>query len=160
MPYDSTEPPPSEENAGLVGDCRRRGRGLIIGCDANSHHAVWGSTNINARDEALLEYLVRTGLQITNRGREASFRITNRVAVIDLTLGTPDMAERIKKWRETDEPSQSDHMDITFTLYATTVRMERGRIRNPGETDWPSYVEALHGSSRVGMVARTGAISR
>ena len=34
---------------------------------------------------------------------------------------------------------------ITFTLNATTVRTERGPRRNPRKTDWPSYVEALHG---------------
>ena len=44
-----------------------------------------------------------------------------------------------------DEPSQSDHRHITFTLNATTVRTERGPIRNPRETEWSSYVEALHG---------------
>ena len=49
MPYSSPEPPPSEEIAGLVEDCRRRGRELIIGCNANSYHMMWGSTNINAR---------------------------------------------------------------------------------------------------------------
>lgn len=55
-----------------------------------------GSTNINTRGESLLECLAGTGLQITNRGGEPTFCITNRVEVADLTLGTPDVAERIK----------------------------------------------------------------
>ena len=106
---------------------------------------MWGSTNIKARGDALPEYLAGTGLQITNRGREPTFCITNRVESIDLTLGTPDMAEKIKKWRVSDEPSQSGHRHITFTFNATTVRTDRGPIKNPRETDRPSYVEALHG---------------
>ena len=87
MPYDDPEPPPSEDIAGLVEDQGRiKGRELIIGCDANSHHTVWGSTNTNARGEALLEYLAGTELRIINGGREPIFCITDRVEVIVVVL--------------------------------------------------------------------------
>ena len=39
MPYDSPEPP-SEDLAGLIKDCRTKGRELITGCNANSHDIV------------------------------------------------------------------------------------------------------------------------
>lgn len=145
MPYDSLTPPPSDEIAGLVEDCRKRGRELIIGTDANSHHTVWGSTDTNARGEALLEYLAGTRLQILNKGKEPTFCITNRVEVIDLTLGTPEMAAEIRNWRVSDEPSLSDHRHITFTLSVPAARKDRGPTRNPKATDWPSYVEELRG---------------
>lgn len=145
MPYDDPEPPPSEDIAGLVENCRRKGRELIIGCDANSHHTVWGSTDINARGEAFLEYLAGTELRIINRSREPTFRITNRVEVVDLTLGTPGMADKIEGWGVSDEPSQSDHRPITFTLKTTAVRAARGPRRDPKTIDWPSYVEDLRG---------------
>jgi splicing factor 45 len=48
LPYD-VEPPPSRELERLVTWCRAEGTHLIIGCDANSHHTSWGSTNINNR---------------------------------------------------------------------------------------------------------------
>jgi splicing factor 45 len=55
LPYDDDVPPPPEE---LVMGCRAQGTHLIIGCDANSHHTSWGSTNINNRGESLFNYIM------------------------------------------------------------------------------------------------------
>lgn len=38
--------------------CQKKGLPLIVGCDANAHHAIWGSTDTNDRSRRLLEYLV------------------------------------------------------------------------------------------------------
>ena len=54
FPYDSKEPPPPAGVAELIAHCRERGLPLLLGYDANSHHMVWGSLNVNARGEALL----------------------------------------------------------------------------------------------------------
>ena len=65
--------------------------------------------------------------------------------VIDLTLRTPGMADKIEKWGVSDEPSQSDHRKITFTLNTTAVRTVRGPRRDPKMTDWSTYVGELRG---------------
>ncbi|OXU32169.1 hypothetical protein TSAR_012298 [Trichomalopsis sarcophagae] len=40
---------PTEEVSRLVEYCEERGLPLVVGCDANAHHLVWGSTNTNDR---------------------------------------------------------------------------------------------------------------
>ena len=34
--------------------------GLLVGCDANAHHTMWGSSNINVRGDNLFTCLVQT----------------------------------------------------------------------------------------------------
>jgi splicing factor 45 len=57
LPYDSNEPPPSKRLRKVVDYCSRNKLQLIIGCDANAHHIIWGSTDINPRGECLMGYL-------------------------------------------------------------------------------------------------------
>ena len=65
---DTEEPSPSTEMVNLVDYCSTYKYRLIMGCDANAHHICWGSTDINQRGGALLEYLVTTDPDILNRG--------------------------------------------------------------------------------------------
>ena len=39
---------------------------IILGIDANAHHILWGITNINLRDQSLMEYMVSTNFNILN----------------------------------------------------------------------------------------------
>ena len=47
---------PSGSLKTLVEDENLGGLGLIIGCDSNSHHALWGSRASDNRDHDLLEF--------------------------------------------------------------------------------------------------------
>lgn len=58
---------------GLVNYCGRNNLQLIIGCDSNAHHTLWGSTNINSRGECLLEFLNNSRLEILNMGSSPTF---------------------------------------------------------------------------------------
>ena len=42
---------------------------IILGCDANAHHTVWGSKDINARGSLLLQFIADANLNILNRGK-------------------------------------------------------------------------------------------
>ena len=53
-PYDSVDDPPPNGVRKLIRYCQEEGVWLVLGCDANAHHTIWGSTNINPRGEALL----------------------------------------------------------------------------------------------------------
>lgn len=44
FPHNEGTPPPPEPVTRLVEYCQRERLPLIVGCDANSHHTVWGST--------------------------------------------------------------------------------------------------------------------
>jgi hypothetical protein len=48
--------------------CETEDLRLVVGCDSNAHHSVWGSTSCNSRGEALVEFLNSTKLEILNRG--------------------------------------------------------------------------------------------
>ena len=52
MPYDSTEPPPSDTTKELVSFCAARGWGIIVGSDVNSHNtALYGIVLIQTLEE-------------------------------------------------------------------------------------------------------------
>jgi hypothetical protein len=53
---------------------------------ANSHHVVWGSSDINPRGRALLEYIRSTDLKILNQGKVPIFLTERRQEIIDLSL--------------------------------------------------------------------------
>ena len=107
--------------------------------DANSHHVIWGSSNINSRGEALLEYIASTNLDILNRGDEPTFVTSNRREVIDLTLASQNLG--ISRWRVSREDSASDHRYITFEMALDAV--EEVVYRNPKLTNWKVCKEKL-----------------
>lgn len=46
FPGDQEDIPPPEVDA-LVRYCRAVNKPFLIGCDANAHHTIWGSTDVN-----------------------------------------------------------------------------------------------------------------
>ncbi|XP_029679487.1 uncharacterized protein LOC115245345 [Formica exsecta] len=127
--------------ARLVEYCQDKGLPLIVGCDANGHHTVWGSTNINNRGKRLLEYLVATDLEILNRGNEPTFQNMLRREIFDLTLCSRNLVSEVVGWQVSSEPSLSDHRQIVFRL--ANMRPETIYRRNPRRTDWDSFREDL-----------------
>jgi hypothetical protein len=53
LPYDSNEPPPTNELRGVIDYWQQQEKQLIIGCDANVHHIIWGNTCTNPRKKTL-----------------------------------------------------------------------------------------------------------
>ena len=58
---------PSDLVNKLVSFCKQQNYQFIIGSDANAHHTVWGSTNINDRGERLLKFLCSNIIEILRR---------------------------------------------------------------------------------------------
>ena len=52
FPSDAKEAPPPQEVKDLIRDFQAEGLDLVIGCDANSHNTVWGSSDCNNRRES------------------------------------------------------------------------------------------------------------
>ncbi|XP_045466623.1 uncharacterized protein LOC123675318 [Harmonia axyridis] len=130
--------PPPEEVQRLIERCRMEKKQLILGCDANAHHKVWGSTDINHRGEDLLDFLFSSNIEIVNVGNSPTFMNAIRREVIDLTLATPFIAGMVKNWGVSEEPSMSDHMAIEFNVEATASADVECRI--PRKTDWELYI--------------------
>ncbi|XP_043479878.1 uncharacterized protein LOC122509713 [Leptopilina heterotoma] len=144
FPGSGDDPAPPAEVEKLVDYCQRQGLPLIIGCDANAHHVVWGSTDINDRGRRLLDFLLDTDLDILNQGNEPTFVTVNRKEVLDITICSKSFCDGVRDWRVSDEDSLSDHRLITFRLESKDREQEWGR--NPRSTDWASYSEDLKAS--------------
>jgi hypothetical protein len=62
LPCDSDEPPPTKEMRDIIEHCQSRKKQIVVGCDANAHHILWGSTGTNPTGESLMEFLVSSNL--------------------------------------------------------------------------------------------------
>ena len=51
----------------VVKGAKENGRELVTGADANAHHSVWGSTDINKRGELLFDYILSTNIYKQNK---------------------------------------------------------------------------------------------
>ncbi|XP_045471754.1 uncharacterized protein LOC123678662 [Harmonia axyridis] len=65
FPGNAISPLP-EEVQRLIEWCCMEKKQLILGCDANAHHKVWGITDINHRGEDLLDFSFSTNIEIVN----------------------------------------------------------------------------------------------
>lgn len=134
---------PPEKVSGLIREAESRGHQLVVCCDANAHHPIWGSTDTNERGETLLEFLLSTNLYICNRGSEPTFVTSRRQEVLDLTLVSDSLSDRIDDWKVLEEHSFSDHRYLEFSL------RERGPVevvsRNLKRTNWVKYRETFSG---------------
>ena len=78
--YQSYEenPAPTKELMDTVNFAHSKEMDIVIGCDANAHHLLWGSTNDNNRGESFLNYLSTTYLFVVNKGNKPTFINKNR----------------------------------------------------------------------------------
>ena len=82
----------------------------IVGTDANAHHIIWRSFNINPRGEDLLACCVSADLNFYNVGSKPTFRTKTREEVLDLTLVNRCAWVRVVGWHVSNVLSFSDHM--------------------------------------------------
>jgi hypothetical protein len=104
----------------VIDYCSSMDKQLIIGCDASAYHILWGSHDINPREESLMEYLMRSNLYIPNQGSEPTFVTGNRKEVIDLTLWTNNIVNLVRNWYVSYEPL----CQITDTYCSKQVRQK------------------------------------
>jgi hypothetical protein len=150
LPYDSDEPPPSKEVRDIVEHCQIRKKQLIIGCDVNSHHILWGNTEVNPRGECLMEYLVNSNLNILNQSKKPASVVRNRQEVIHLTPGINRIGDLVSNWHVSDDPFLSAHRYIYFQTH--NIKVEKSTYRNPQRTNWESYKDEL--KVNLGTISR------
>ncbi|XP_055622249.1 uncharacterized protein LOC129765838 [Toxorhynchites rutilus septentrionalis] len=140
FPGDNVEIPPLEV-AALVQHCKLKNKQFIIGCDANAHHTVWGSSDVNTRGECLLEYLMSHNINICNQGNDPTFVNSVRQEVLDLTLCSSKLSDTLKNWHVSSEESLSDHKHIMFNYNSGDLLIEQ--FRDPRKTNWDIYHSKL-----------------
>ena len=133
FPGEQEEAPPREVQE-FIAHCKRLNKQFIVGCDANAHHTIWESTDTNKRGECLFDYILSNNVDICNRGNNPTFENTIRQEVLDLTLSSAKLSEKITDWHVSDEISLSDHKQIIFEYNAGDLVTEV--YRNSRKTNW------------------------
>lgn len=141
FPYDSLLPPPPKAVVELVAHCELKQIGLILCCDANAQHTVWGSSKCNARGDKLFDFILTSNLNIHNVGNKPTFVTARRQEVIDLTLSNTRLSESISAWKVLKEDSLSDHRYIEFRSDQEIIPSKI--IRNPRKTNWALFRQEL-----------------
>ncbi|KAH8389050.1 hypothetical protein KR215_000815, partial [Drosophila sulfurigaster] len=121
-------PAPPDELRRLVDMVCSSKKHLIIGTDANAHHSVWGSPDINDRGESVLDFILNYKLRLANRGEVSTYVGPTSCNVLDLTIATEVL----------DRPSFSDHKYIQFTIPFNRVPAAQP-FRNSRNTNWAKF---------------------
>lgn len=122
--------------------CNVNNRELIIGGDFNSHNEIWGSATTTPRGDETLDIIIKEGLHLLNKGSMPTYDQGNgRQSVIDLTLATKRISEKIFDWSVIQEDSFSDHKKITFSLEAEEI--QETPYRRKKSTNWKKYKDDL-----------------
>ncbi|XP_055850621.1 uncharacterized protein LOC129915175 [Episyrphus balteatus] len=141
MPYDGTEGPPADITETLVSFASKNKFDIILGCDSNSHHMQWGSTDTNTRGESLFEFIIEKNLLVANRGNTPTFVTKTREEVLDITLTSNSDTCQLEQWKVLDEISFSDHRLIEF--YVPDAARHIKPFRNNRRTDWHVFNREL-----------------
>ena len=154
LPYEEKDPL-TNVTKDLIEHCKMNKK-FIIGCDANAHHTVWGSSDCNRRGDDLLNYILFYNLFILNNNSKPTFVTVNRSEVIDLTICNNIAYDSIIKWNVSDDITLSDHLLIMFSVKGLSRHVTEGR--NPKSTNWVSYKEDLHAKT-VGQFGKLSSIA-
>lgn len=125
----------------LIEFCRKGGRQLIFGCDANAHNQNWGGEKTDKRGEEMQDFVVENDLTILNTGFKPTYCTARSKSFIDLTIVTNFIADEINDWRVDDDLSHSDHNYIKFSIKARGQEQET--YRDPKKTNWTAYKVCL-----------------
>ena len=133
--------PPTKEFMKIVQYATNNNLPLIIGCDTNGHHQMWGSKTNNKRGINLAEYILKVNMQSINEGNCPTFISANGETIIDVTFTSTNIVNKIKYWHVANEETLSDHKYIKFIVSSETEPMEPHF--NPRKTNWDKYREIM-----------------
>ena len=135
---------PSTKMEALVNYCIDKDLPLVVGGDANAHHTLWGSTNINDRGLELMDYLRANSLPWCNVGNTPTFVTKTREEVLDITFTNLKADGVVSDWKVSCDSSISDHSIINFSLiYKRSITFKYRNVKN---TNWDEYKEKLKSS--------------
>lgn len=136
-------PAPPEELTTLTTYITSTKVDLLVGCDANARHVLWGSSENNERGEYLFDFIINSNFLVCNRGNSPTFTFPSSDGfdgweeVLDVTLITDNSRYRVNLWRVSNLRSYSDHKWILFEL---SFKIDTPQpYRNPRRTDWNRF---------------------
>ena len=158
MAHDRSAPP--QELQHLTNTITPKKANLLIGCDANARHTLWGSSEINERGESFFDFIITSNLSVCNRGSTPTFHFPcsencdGWEEVLDITLITDNGILRVEDWRVSDQRSFSDHSWILFSLdLAAEVSKP---FRDPRRIDWRKFGQVIKNKLSGAQIGRIG----
>lgn len=148
MGHDSVEEIPGNVFRSIINNYKEHNLTRIMGGDANAHHTIWGSSDINRRGATLMEYLASTDMEILNRGNAPTFITKNRTEVLDISLCSRDFANKINHWHVSQDVTLSDHQEIRFNIETNHLSINK-KFRNPRNTNWVKFNHVLQHSHGI-----------
>lgn len=106
--------------------CVKNQDGIIICGDFNAHSQSWGSTKETSRGALVNEWMASLDLIIVNSGRTPTCIRKQGKSIVDITIATEEVNNRILRWRVIDQESLSNHKYI-ITEIKVTNRKSRDR---------------------------------
>ncbi|KAE9521385.1 hypothetical protein AGLY_018207 [Aphis glycines] len=121
---------------------------VLICADVNARAAACHDPSPDERGDIVVEMNLKKNLRVLNEpGRAPTFRNSGS-ANLDVTLASPSMARRVKKWTATHDLTSSDHAVIAFEIEGQPATP--GMLNNPKRirynwrsTDWTKFGNTL-----------------
>ncbi|KAB0804865.1 hypothetical protein PPYR_01835 [Photinus pyralis] len=98
----------------------------IITGDFNAKNVMWGGMANDERGWKLAEWTHQGGLIVLNDGKKPTCIRYNGVSYIDLTIATPAIAKKMRKWEVLEDEVLSDHNVIYTNIQNTNVKIKSG----------------------------------
>ena len=89
---------------------------IIIGADSNAHSQLWMSKTANQRGEIFEDFISMNGLFVCNTGNKFTYDCATGKSIIDITLVSSTLVDRVKNWVVQDVNYFSDHKLISFSF--------------------------------------------
>ncbi|XP_046424448.1 uncharacterized protein LOC124181695 [Neodiprion fabricii] len=89
---------------------------IIVAGDFNAKSPSWGSSKLDPRGQAVVEFLARLDLHPVNEGGAPTWQrvSTGSGSVIDITAGSLEVAAEFQGWRVLEDETLSDHRCIAM----------------------------------------------
>jgi hypothetical protein len=121
---------------------------IIICCDSNSHHSVWGGDCVDERGEDLLEFMFENDLKCINDLNQGPTFIKIckdkiRSSFIDLTLVNNKMNNHDLRWSVVDNAMNTEHRAIEISI-STKTKNKNPFIRQKidyNKTNWNLFFD-------------------
>ena len=121
----------------------QNGMELIIGVDANAKSTWWYNNESNSRGECLENWILENNLEVSNEGCKPTWENIRYSSIIDVTLVSQGLRERIQKWQVSDDNMDSDHRLIEFELNAEGKK-KKMKTRNLRKANWDKFRSLLN----------------
>ena len=118
-----------------------RGANFLICLDTNAHSPMWGGDETNIRGEMMEEFIIANNLVVVNKGKGATYIKGPVRTIIDVTLASRKVWQKVDNWRVAGALHFSDHKRLYFNLKTESGPVEKRWVTR--SADWNRFQELM-----------------